>query len=79
MQEFATNYKPVQPGHKKAPCPCKGCEHNINKGDKVDYTDPDTEIGCKAKQHCSGVKGNKLFVPIKPVEVPRICRHQPKY
>lgn len=52
-------------------CPCRKCEHNINRFDRVDYTDPDVEIGCKAKQRCSGVRGNKLFVPVKPTDISR--------
>jgi hypothetical protein len=50
--------------NKKA-CPCKGCEHNLNAGDRVRLDDHDTEIGCKAKQR----RGNKVLVPVKPTEM----------
>lgn len=69
MQVLATTDKPGKTGKKEEECPCKRCGHNINRYDRVDYADLDVEIGCNARQRCSGVRGNKLFVPIKPTDI----------
>lgn len=56
-------------------CPCIGCDHNMNAGDTVDYSDHDVEIGCKAKP----VRGKWSFVPIKPTDKTKSgCRHRAK-
>lgn len=68
----ATITKPAQTGQV---CPCKGCEHNMNACDRVDYHDHDTEIGCKAKQR----RGHKLLVAVKPIETTkRGCAYRVK-
>ena len=64
---------PVQ-AKKRAKSPCQGCRCNINGTYTVDYTDPDVEIGCRARQRLS--RGRK-FVPVKPTEVAKSgCKYR---